>query len=163
MKDLESKARKMIEDNMYMTIATAAKNGKPWISPVFFAYDSKLNFYWSSAKNSLHSRLINKNKRVSAAIFNSNAAEGKGDGVYMVGKATEVKEKEIKHAMDILFYRTGKINKYFKDKTEKDFKGNSPIRFYKFVPKKFWVLGDPVEIDGKFVDIRREVRMKKFI
>ncbi len=160
MKNLESMARKMIEDNIYMTIATATKNGKPWISPVFFAYDSKYNFYWGSSKNSLHSKLIRKNNRAAVVIFDSKVPEGTGDGVYMVGKASELPKKEIHYAMKFLFNRTGKKSEYYKKMKTEDYYGKSPVHLYKFVPSKFWVLENSVKVNGKLIDIRREVRVK---
>lgn len=158
---LAAKAKEIIKNNIYMTIATASRKGKPWISPLYFAYDSKLNFYWSSTKSSLHSRLISKNNNVAAVIFDSRATEGTGDGVYMVGKAFEVRGAEIQRALHILSYRTGKVSEYFKGQTPEDYVGKSPVRFYKFVPSKFWILGDPVKIKGRLVDIRREIHLKK--
>lgn len=160
MKSLLSSAKKMIAENIYMTIATASKNGRPWISPVYFAYDNKFNFYWSSAKSSLHSRLIKNNNRVAVVVFNSNAKEGTGDGVYMIGKASEVPDKKISHVMNLLSKRTGKTSKYFKDKTPKDYTGNSPVRFYKFIPKKFWILGNPKKVGKFLIDVRRVVKMR---
>jgi len=35
------KAKEIIISNIYMTISTASKVGKPWISPVFFALGVK--------------------------------------------------------------------------------------------------------------------------
>ena len=32
-----SVARRIVETNMYMTIATADADGRPWVSPVWFA------------------------------------------------------------------------------------------------------------------------------
>ncbi len=159
--NLKSLAQKMIKDNVYMTIATATKSGKPWISPVFFAYDSKYNFFWGSAKNSLHSRLIEKNGNVAVVIFNSKAPEGTGDGVYMTGKASGITRKEVPHAMKLLFNRAGKSSEYYNKMKPENYTGKSPVRLYKFAPAKLWVLGNSVKINGKLVDVRREVRIKK--
>jgi len=161
MKSLSSMAKKMIEENIYMTIATASKDGKPWVSPVYFAYDSKFNFYWSSAKMSLHSRLIKNNNHAAAVIFNSNAKEGTGDAVYMAGRAAEVSYTEIPHALNLLSKRTGIANKYFKDRNPEDYGPSSPVRLYRFIPAKFWVLGKAVKVGKFLVDIRREVKIKK--
>ncbi len=87
-------ARKIIKDNIYMTIATADKSGEPWISPVVFGYDEDYNLYWMSDKNSKHSKLISQNNKVAIVIFDSKAPEGTGDGVYTVGRAAELLERE---------------------------------------------------------------------
>ena len=155
------RTHQIIRENLYMVIATASKTGMPWISPVYFASDSKLNFYWSSSKNSMHSRLINKNKNVAVVVFNSAAAEGTGNAVYMTGKASEVSGKEIQHGLNLLYNRTGKTSKYFKNMTSSDYTGSSPVRIYKFVPRKFWMLGESVRIKGKLVDRKKEILFKR--
>lgn len=150
-----------MRENLYMVIATASKTGMPWISPVYFASDTKLDFYWSSSNDSLHSRLIKKNNNVAVVIFNSAAAEGTGNAVYMTGKASEVRGKEIEHSLNLLYERTGKTSKYFKNMKPSDYTGSSPVRIYKFVPCKFWMLGETVRIKGKLVDRKKEILFKK--
>ena len=80
------KARKIIENNIYITIATASKDGLPWISPVYSAHDKDYTFYWISPMDTLHSRLIRENHRVAIVIFDSRAPEGTGEGVYIKDK-----------------------------------------------------------------------------
>jgi predicted pyridoxine 5'-phosphate oxidase superfamily flavin-nucleotide-binding protein len=54
--DTEAIARRLIEANMYMTIATADGDGRPWVSPVWFAAASDTEFLWVSAPDARHSR-----------------------------------------------------------------------------------------------------------
>lgn len=146
-------ARKIIKDNIYMTIATADKSGEPWISPVVFGYDEDYNLYWMSDKNSKHSKLISQNNKVAIVIFDSKAPEGTGDGVYTVGRAAELLERELSKATKIHADRFGKeptpIGKFL---------GESPMRYYKFTPDIFWKLQDPVLVKGQYVDYRVEVK-----
>ena len=76
------KAQQIISENIYMTIATSSIDGKPCISPVFFAYDEDYNLFWVSNKESRHSTLIKANSQVAIVIFDSKSPEGDGDGVY---------------------------------------------------------------------------------
>ncbi len=71
--DYTKKAKEIIENNIYCTVATSTKDGKPWISPVFFGYDENYNIYWVSDKNAKHSELIRNNPSVAIVIFNSQA------------------------------------------------------------------------------------------
>ena len=87
---LES-AKQIISENIYMTIASASSDGKPWISPVFFAYDEFYNLYWVSNKHSKHSTLIRSNPDVAIVIFDSRAPEGEGDGVYFEAVVEEAR------------------------------------------------------------------------
>ncbi len=103
------KAKQIIAENIYMTIATASTEGKPWVSPVFFAYDDSYNLYWVSNKDARHSKLINNNPKVSIVIFNSQAPEGDGDGVYFEGTAQALEDRnEIQSAMEVLNKRITK-------------------------------------------------------
>ena len=54
--DTEATARRLIEANMYMTIATADGDGRPWVSPEWFAAASETEFLWVSAPEARHSR-----------------------------------------------------------------------------------------------------------
>ncbi len=37
LEDLDAHARDLIEANRYLTLATADADGRPWVSPVYFA------------------------------------------------------------------------------------------------------------------------------
>src|SRR5258706_2384593 len=103
------KAKQIISENIYMTIASASIEGKPWISPVFFAYDDKYNMYWVSSKMSHHSQLIRSNPQVAIVIFNSQASEGDGEGVYFEANIEELSnEAQINDAMNVLNKRVTK-------------------------------------------------------
>ena len=71
---------KIINDILYATIATADKNGQPWNSPVYSAFDEDLNFYWTSAKDSQHSQNIRENPKRFIVIYDSTVVEGQGEG-----------------------------------------------------------------------------------
>lgn len=155
-------ARKIIQNNIYMTIATSDKKGNPWISPVAFSYDSDHNLYWASEKTSKHSKLIKKNNKVAVVIFDSSAPEGQGNGVYLIGNATEVKEKELEHAIKVLYSRKKKDSEYSKFNNIKDFSGKSPWRMYKIVPRSFWILKDNVKVKGYPVDRKIDVKVRDY-
>ena len=147
-------AEKIIKEIRYITIATATRDGKPWNSPVYSAYDEGYNFYWMSQMGSQHSKNISENPDVFLVIYNSKVAEGTGKGVYVRATASEVfDEKEIEKALAIMWGRVGKDPKAHKSS---EFLGNSPLRVYKAVPKKFWI-NDDERFEGKYLDFRVEV------
>jgi hypothetical protein len=47
-------AKQLIERLNYLTLATADRDGQPWNSPVFYAYDGKKTFYWGYRHNTQH-------------------------------------------------------------------------------------------------------------
>lgn len=153
-------AKEIIEKNIYLTLATSDKKGTPWISPVVFAYDLNYNFYWCSEKKSRHSTLIKQNSRVAVVIFDSSIPEGEGNGVYIVGKAQEVKKKELPYVISVVYNRKKKDTPYKKFRNSSDFSANSPWRMYKLLPHTFWTLKDSVKVKGYPVDRRAEVKLK---
>jgi len=157
MGDYSEQAKKIIASNIYMTVATASKESKPWISPVFFAYDKTYNLYWASNKDALHSKLIRQNNDVAIVIFDSRAPEGEGDGVYFEAIAEEMKDSpEQKIAMSILNKRMT-VEKFKID--EEDVAENGEWRVYKATPIKITKLTEGRYINGQYVDERTEVKL----
>lgn len=158
MTDYKAQAKQIVEKNIYCTIATASSGGIPWISPVFFAYDKNYNIYWVSNKNARHSRLIQDNSQVAIVIFNSQAPEGEGDGVYFESKAKALTdEREIEYAIAVLNKRIGKDA--FRVNHMEDVTGKGVLRVYKAVPNKISKLTEGEYIDGQYVDKRVEVNL----
>ncbi len=153
--DLVAKAKGIIERILYITIATVSKDGQPWNSPVYSAFDENYNFYWASDQNGQHSKNIAENNKVFLVIYDSTAPEGTGEGVYVQAKAYVLTgEDEIRNALKHLDGRVGKQ----KDPATRvlEFQGDSPRRVYKAVPEKFW-MNDDGDVNGNFIDIRTEV------
>lgn len=151
-KALNKRAREIVEKIIYITIATSSKDGQPWNSPVYSAYDEKYNFFWASDQNGQHSGNIEEDNRVFLVVYDSTAPEGTGEGVYIQAKAYKLTDKEeIDHALKHLAGRKGK-----EPKSADEFLGDYPRRVYKAVPEKVWMNGDG-DVNGNYIDIRMEV------
>lgn len=139
-----------------MAIATASTSGKPWISPVFFAYDDNYNLFWVSNKDSLYSNLIRQNPQVAIVIFDSSVPEGEGEGVYFEANVDELSEKkDINHAMEVLDKRVKKDE--FRVKKIGEVTGKGVWRVYKAIPLKISVLTEGEFVNGQYVDKRVDV------
>ena len=150
---MAAKAQQTIASNIYMSLATSSLDGKPWISPVFFAYDDRYNLFWVSDKEALHSRLIRINPQVAIVMFNSQAREGEGDGVYFEASACELSDiSEIKHAMATLGGRV--TQDIFKVKRIEEVTADGAWRIYKAIPRIVSVLSDGEYVNGQYVDKR---------
>ena len=154
-----NRAKEIIEKILYITIATADKNGQPWNSPVYSAFDNNLNFYWFSDKNAQHSKNIRGNKQIFLVIYDSTVPEGTGEGVYIQAEAYELDDKDqVMGALRVLDGRAGKtkVRKYGK------FSGDAPLRLYKAIPNKVWVNTDKEDKNGKYIkDMRTELSLRK--
>ena len=121
-------ATKILKNMKYMTIATICIDGSPWNTPVAPNLKNDLTFTWGSDENSVHSKNIRQEKRVFIVIYDSNAEEGTGEGVYMKGEAEELDEY------------------------------GGTLKMYRFVPEKIWINDEEKNEDGSFKrDIRAEI------
>ena len=151
-----TKAKEIISKIIYITIASSSKDGQPWNSPVYSAFDNQYNFYWASWKENQHSKNIAENPNVFIVIYDSTVPQGTGEGVYIKAKAYELSdEEEIKLALATLYTRK---NQNPQKRSPKEFRGDYPRRVYKAVPEKFWV-NDDGEVRGNYVDTRIEIKL----
>jgi nitroimidazol reductase NimA-like FMN-containing flavoprotein (pyridoxamine 5'-phosphate oxidase superfamily) len=74
--DLAAAAREIVESNLYVTLATADAEGRPWASPVWFAHEGYRDFLWVSRPGARHSRNLAARPELALVIFDSTAAEG---------------------------------------------------------------------------------------
>ena len=156
---MEEKAKKIISDILYITIATVSKDGAPWNSPVYSAFDENYNFFWASDKNGQHSKNIKENNKIFIVIYDSTVPEGTGEGVYIQAKACELEDpKDITHGLK---YLDARVNKK-KDPATRftEFQADMPRRVYKAVPEKVWV-NDEGDVNGNYIDIRKEIDLLK--
>lgn len=154
MKDLDTRAAEIIEEVVYITVATASDDGDPWNSPVFSAYDRNYTFYWGSHTDSQHSRNIRSNGRAFLVIYDSTVPAGTGEGVYIRASAAEVTEpSEVAAAHRLL--RDRRPVPFWKPD---DIGGDAPIRLFKAVPDRVW-MNDDGEVNGTYIDKRTAVTL----
>jgi nitroimidazol reductase NimA-like FMN-containing flavoprotein (pyridoxamine 5'-phosphate oxidase superfamily) len=74
--DLATIATSIVDDNRFMTLATADADGSPWASPVWYAPSAYRHFYWVSSPDARHSRNIAVRPEVAIVIFDSHRPGG---------------------------------------------------------------------------------------
>jgi nitroimidazol reductase NimA-like FMN-containing flavoprotein (pyridoxamine 5'-phosphate oxidase superfamily) len=145
-------ARKIIDDNKYMTLATC-KDTMPWVAPLFFATDKNFNFYFLSGKEARHVIEIKGNPNVALSIYDSREIPERADGVYIEGVASQVPLKELLSAMNLLYKKRFPNPRELKEHLHStvDFLGDKPRRFFKVVPKHIYKLDqeNSSEVDKK--------------
>lgn len=156
MDDLIKEAAKVLKEILYINIASITPNGKPWNTPVYCAYDEDINYYWLSWKLNQHSKNIRNNSSVFVTVYDSTVPASTGFGVYLQGKAYELKDlKTMLKGIKVVY---GREKRKPRDITQ--FLKKFPRRIYQFKPEKVWVNGDR-EINGNFIDVRTELDLKK--
>ena len=86
-------ARAIVDANLYMVLGTVDSDGRPWVSPVYYAHSGYGEFLWVSKPGAAHSQNLEARADVSIVIFDSGVAIGTGVGVYMTATAHEVGEE----------------------------------------------------------------------
>jgi nitroimidazol reductase NimA-like FMN-containing flavoprotein (pyridoxamine 5'-phosphate oxidase superfamily) len=89
--DLAALARAIVDDNRFMTLATADEDGVPWVSPVWFAPETYRELLWASSPDAQHSRNLAARPEVAVVIFDSQRI-GAWHGLYMAGVAEELRD-----------------------------------------------------------------------
>jgi len=155
---LNSLARKIIESNEYMTLATSSKKSAAWASPVAYTFDKDWNFYYVSIPLAKHSQNIEENSQVCVAIFDSHQNEGEGVGLQIEGKIYKMSIKDSFKIIPIYSYRKfpyirrGKdMLKSIKKFVQKFIVKQELYRFYKFVPERIWINNPNASIDERVV------------
>lgn len=99
-------ARTLVTENSYLTLATAAADGTPWASPVWFAPRGLELFVWASKPGARHSQNIAENPRVSLVVFDSSRAPGEGSALYVSARAEVVPEAGFDDALAVYSARS---------------------------------------------------------
>jgi Pyridoxamine 5'-phosphate oxidase len=82
--------RRIVDANLYMVLGTADEDGRPWVSPVYFAHADFREFYWVSRPERVHSRNLVDRAEVGIVIFDSQVPISTGQAVYMSASAGEL-------------------------------------------------------------------------
>ena len=98
---LNDLARTIIDSNRYMALGTADRDGRPWVSPVWFASEDYKHFYWVSSPDARHSGNIAVRPEIAIAIFDSTVPVGGAQAVYMSGRAEELTGSELERGIAI--------------------------------------------------------------
>ena len=150
-------ARLILHSVSYCSLSTCSLAGEPWVSPLFFAFDDELSFYWSSAIASQHSQnLYNNGGKGAIALYPSKGEIGAGQGLYFKGTATELEQSGVEKAIACINRRTGQRAGKSVQRHPEDYLGDSVRRMYRFVPQQAWCTGDRLLHNGVLVDTKVE-------
>jgi uncharacterized protein YhbP (UPF0306 family) len=97
--DLATIVRTIVEENDYMTLATADGDGRPWASPVWYAPTGAMELLWLSRPEARHSRNLAARAELAIVIFNSSAPIGTGQGAYIEAVGEQVPESQMERCV----------------------------------------------------------------
>ena len=135
--DPDATARAVLDAAVYLTLATADAEGRPWSTPVYFAAEGGRHLYWMSSPDRAHSRNIAARPEVAASVFDSTQPPGTGRGLYLAATAGLVPDDEVAHGMTVY---PGPPERGARRMTVADVTPPSPYRLYRAVVTGAWVV-----------------------
>jgi len=93
---------RLLAQNRYLVLGTADAEGRPWVTPVFYAADGEHRVFWVSSPDSRHSRNISARPAVAITIFDSHAPVGGAEAIYLEATAEPVSDHEVAAAVERL-------------------------------------------------------------
>jgi general stress protein 26 len=98
----EDVARDLIDSNRYMALGTVDPDGRPRVSPVYYAPDGYSTLYWISTPDAQHSQNVEARPDISMVIYGSDAPIGAGRAVYLKARAARVADDELDECVDVV-------------------------------------------------------------
>ena len=133
-------ARRILDANDYLTLATADGDGRPWATPVWYAALGCEEFFWVSRPDARHSRNIGARPAVAIVSYDSTAPVGSAAAVYVEAVAGEVDAAD--RAAALAVYSGRSEARDIGAWREKDVTGPAPHRLYRARASQVYVLGD---------------------
>ena len=136
--DLDAVARSILDANAYMTVGTADRAGRPWVTPVYFACADYTDFYWVSSPEARHSHNIAVRTEVAIVVFDSRVAVGDGQAVYVSASAEEATGLTLDEGVRVYSGRSEAhgVRPWASD----DVQPPQPYRLYRAVATEHWVV-----------------------
>jgi len=152
--ELSEKAKKVINNILYITMATVDSEWNPWNTPVYSAHSEDYTFYWVSDKENKHSQNILKTNKAFIVIYDSTVPEWTWFWVYIEWipeVLNDSQKEESEEAVDLLAWRKNVVPRDISQ-----YNWDYPRRIFKFTPTKVYVNAD-WEKNWNYVDKRIEI------
>ena len=149
--DFDAMARRVIDGNLYMTLATLDPGGGPRLSPVYFTPARYTDLYWVSSPDAHHSRNLLERPEVRIVIFDSSVAVGHAEAAYLSARARQVPDEELDAVLGEAFGGRGGARAFGRE----ELTGDGDLRLYVATATSCEVLvraGHPVY--GRGIDTR---------
>ena len=145
--NIAAHATQLLETNSYVVLATADADGRPWVTPVWFAPDGLERLYWLSWPGSRHSELIERRADVAVTIFDSTVAPYNGAAFYATAVAGQCRDEQIDAALTFVNRRSASqgLDPMTRDRVT----GPARLRLYVAEYTDRWVLDQDAEVDQR--------------
>jgi len=127
---------RLLAGNLYLVLGTTNDDGRPWVTPVFYAADGEHRIVWVSAPDSRHSRNIAARPDVAITVFDSHAPIGGAEALYLEATAGFVPDEQGEASLALLNNRVPAG----KQLTADDVGRAGPMRLYQATVTQHYVL-----------------------
>jgi len=124
--DFDAMARRVIDGNLYMTLATLDPDGSPRLSPVYFTPARYTDLYWVSSPDAHHSRNLLERPHVQIVIYDSSVAVGHAEAAYLAARARMIPGEELDGVLGEAFGGRGGARAF----TREELTGDGDLRLY---------------------------------
>jgi nitroimidazol reductase NimA-like FMN-containing flavoprotein (pyridoxamine 5'-phosphate oxidase superfamily) len=137
--DAAASARAVIDSNSYLTLGTADENGRPWVSPVWFAHSGYREFFWVSSPDARHSINLAARPEVGIVIFDSQVSPAEAEAVYVSAKAEELSGDDVEPGIEVFSQKSQSdgLPTYARE----DVQEPARLRLYRAVATEHFALG----------------------
>jgi hypothetical protein len=132
-------ARAIVDANLYMVLGTADEDGRPWVSPVYYAPAAYREFFWVSSPSATHSRNIATRADIGIVVFDSQVPIGTGQAVYMSAVAEELTGPDSGRGIDVFSRRS--VEHGGSEWVLEDVQPPARLRLYRAIASEHFVLG----------------------
>lgn len=99
------RARTLLATVEHATVATVTADGRPWNSPVFFAYENG-SIYWTSRHDAIHSNNVRANGHAFVVVYDSRRQDMTAAALYIDAEVLELGDEDgISAALTLIFRR----------------------------------------------------------
>jgi nitroimidazol reductase NimA-like FMN-containing flavoprotein (pyridoxamine 5'-phosphate oxidase superfamily) len=138
--DQAAATRAVIDANKYMTLGTADEDGRPWVSPVWFAHAGYREFFWVSSPQVRHSRNLAARPELAIVIFDSRVPESSAEAVYISATAEQLADEELERGIEVYTRKSeaGGLPHWLRA----DVEGSAKHRLYRAVASEHYSLNE---------------------
>lgn len=139
MPDHAADAKRIVDSNLYMTLATADAEGRPWASPVWFAHEGYTSFVWVSKPEARHSKNLVARPEAGIVIFDSKVPEGGAEAVYVEAEVERLEGADEERWIAVFNSRSEGLG--WPSWTVADVRPPARLRLYRATAAALFVLG----------------------
>jgi nitroimidazol reductase NimA-like FMN-containing flavoprotein (pyridoxamine 5'-phosphate oxidase superfamily) len=130
----QERAKRLIDQNANMVLATANVEGVPWISPVFYVMDDRYDLYWTSWVEARHSANVREHPPVAIVVYDEPPKDV--EAVYISARAVELNDSdEVRYGIEIMRRRDDWQPEHWRIKDISVVTGDGPWRIYRASPE----------------------------